>query len=107
MDETLEILEGRRWAEAGLFAVHNARWVASPEGIAIYRKGHPDRTVPWEEVARVSARPMGVRLFLRNKVRSLRLPFVPWRDARFFSRYCNEQIDHGPRSRPSASPGSP
>jgi hypothetical protein len=79
-----------------LGALLNACWEAGPEGIAIYRKGHLSRRIPWEEVDRVRVRPMGIRLLLRKRVWPMRLSFVPPRIARTFARYCDEQIRQGP-----------
>jgi hypothetical protein len=86
-----------------IYALHKASWEASPEGVAMYRKGQLSRAVPWGEITRVRAAPMGVRLHLRTRVEPVRLIWVPWSDARSFARYCNEQIGQGSRGTPKSS----
>jgi hypothetical protein len=86
-----------------IYALHRGSWEASPEGVAMYRKGQLSREVPWAEITRVQARPFGVRLFLRKRVEPVRLKWVPWRDARSFVLYCNDQIAHVSRSTPQSS----
>jgi hypothetical protein len=89
------------------FALQRAFWEIRPGGVAMYRRGDLRRVIPWAEIARVTLRPRGIRLYLRYSVEPERLNWVPWRDARSFARYCNGEIRHDLKSMPPVIPGPP